>query len=119
LYDTGNGAAVRHLDFEGRAQALAATGSHIWIANGRQILRMTIATGNVDKVDAPESRITAMTISGADVWLAGANFGAPLSDFGGMTRNAGALYRWAQQTECSSAEPAKAEPLSPRKVHGV
>jgi DNA-binding IclR family transcriptional regulator len=98
LYDTGNGAVVRHLGFEGRAQAVAATDSHIWIADGRQILRMTVATGDVDKIDAPESRITAMTISGTDVWLAGANFGAPLSDFGSSARNAGALYRWTQQS---------------------
>jgi hypothetical protein len=98
LYDTRNGAMVRHLRFEGRAEAIAATDSQVWIADGRQILRMIAATGGGDTVDAPESRITAMTISGTDVWLAGANFGAPLSDFGRTARNAGALYRWSQQS---------------------
>ena len=39
-----------------------------------------------------------MAISGAEVWLAGANFGADLSDFASTARNAGALYRWNQQS---------------------
>jgi DNA-binding IclR family transcriptional regulator len=98
LHDARNGEVARRLRFEGRADAIAASARQAYIACGPQILRIEIATGQIDQIDAPERRITAMAISGEDVWLAGANYGAQLSDFGSAARHAGALYRWPQHS---------------------
>ncbi|MDB5735352.1 MAG: hypothetical protein JWP16_2021 [Alphaproteobacteria bacterium] len=93
LYNS-DGVVMRRLDFDGHAEAIAATGSHVWIANRTHLLRIEIATGKTAQVTSPERRITAIAALGTDAWLAGANFGAQLSDFGGPARNSGALYRW-------------------------
>jgi len=94
LLCNGDGTIKHKLEIGGRAEALTATDSHIWVADGKHILRTAVATGETEQVDVPERRITAIAGFGADTWLAGANFGAQLSDFGETARNSGALYRW-------------------------
>jgi DNA-binding IclR family transcriptional regulator len=89
-----DGALTHKLGFGGDAEAIAATDNHIWIATDNQILRIDIETGKTDKIASPERRVTAIAAAGADAWLAGANFGAQLSDFREEARNSGALYRW-------------------------
>jgi len=89
-----DGAITHQLGFDGHAETIAATESHVWIANGSHVLRIDIATGKADQVASPESRITAIAASGGEAWLAGANFGAQLSDFGAPAQHSGALYRW-------------------------
>lgn len=91
----GDGTVAHKLDIDGKAEALAATGNHVWVATDSHILRIAIATGTTDQIPAPERRIAAITASGTEAWLAGANFGARLSDFGEAAQKSGALYRWA------------------------
>jgi hypothetical protein len=88
-----DGAILRRLDFDGDAEAIAATDNHVWIATRSNILRIEIATGRTDRVASPE-QITAMATRDSTVWLAGANLGARLSVFDGAAHHSGALYRW-------------------------
>jgi hypothetical protein len=61
----------------------------------------------VEQVASPERCIAAIAPYGADAWLAGANFGARLSDFGEAARNSGALYRWRHAFAAKTVQPAK------------
>jgi DNA-binding IclR family transcriptional regulator len=106
LYTRG-GAIVHKIEIDGCAQALAATDNQVWVADGTHILRIAIATGEIDHIDAPEQRIAAIAPFGTDTWLAGANFGAKLSDFGENTRNCGALYRWKHLFPAKTVDPVK------------
>jgi hypothetical protein len=94
LHDLATGRLVKNIVIEETTtESAAATDSHLWIAGNGCITQVEITSGKMQWLNAPERRITAMTIEDSDLLLSGANMDITLADFDEPGRSAGSLYR--------------------------